>query len=67
MLESNQDDFTVQIHVLHRSRELSGGTYPELASLCHHDAIWRSEESHIVKSPTSLSLGGKRMGLDPEN
>ena len=39
----------------------------EFTSLCHQNAIWRSEESHMVKSPTSLSLGGKRMGLYPEN
>ena len=48
-------------------RELSGSTYPEFVSLRYQNAIWRSEESHMVKSPISLSLGGKRMGLDPEN
>ena len=42
--------------------ESSASTYPEFASLCHQNAIWRSEESRMVKSPTSLSLGEKRMG-----
>ena len=46
---------------------LSGSAYPELASFCHQNAIWRSGESHMVKSLTSLSLGEKRMCLEPEN
>ena len=52
MLESNQDDPTVLqvIHVYHYrdSSKLPANRYPYCASLCHKNAIWRSEESQIV-------------------
>ena len=65
LLENNQDDPTVLIHAQHHSRELYPSRYPECASLFHQNAIWRSQESQIVKLSSKSESTGHQNGSWP--